>query len=112
MEITAKKTVNDEAREATIICDFGDDLKSATELFGAEVIFSCFIANVKITAQAAVRRMLETGSDQAAIEARMNEWKPGQKLERISDPVGSFKKKLAVMDPEARAALLAELMDM
>lgn len=116
MEITAKKTIKVEGQEdrvvtATINVDFGNDLGESIDLFGDDVVYSNFVANAKITGQSAIRRMLETGSDQDAIAARMAEWKPGQKLERVVDPVGNFKAKLASMGAEERAALLAELMD-
>ena len=117
MEITAKKTIKgvngqeDRVVSATINVEFGNDLGESIDLFGDEVVYSNFVSNAKITGQQAIRRMLETGSDQDAIETRMSEWKPGQKLERVSDPVGSFKAKLATMGAEERAALLAELMD-
>lgn len=111
MEITAKKKINDEERAATIHIELGENLENAIELFTADVVFSNFVANAKITAQAAVRRMLETGLDSDAIQTRMNDWKPGQKLERIVDPVASFKAKLAGMDEGERMALLQSLME-
>lgn len=117
MKITAKKVIKvegspDESRTATIVIDFGENLTESTELFGDKVVYSNFVANAKITAQGAIRRMLENGSDQETIETCMAEWKPGQKLERIVDPIANFKTKLAGMDEDSRAELLAELMDM
>jgi len=108
-EITAKKIINDEPHVATIAYDFGENLDAAVEKFGAEVVFSNFKQSAKITAQAAMRRMLEDGKDQDAVAARMADWKPGQTLERVIDPVATLKAQLKNMDPAEAKALLKDL---
>lgn len=117
MKITAKKTIKDEnkvvveTREATVEYNFGDTLTDALELFGEDSVFSAFLSKVKIDAQGAVRRMLENNLDSDKITEAMSAWKPGEKLERIKDPVGNFKKHLASMSEEERDAMIAELLE-
>lgn len=113
--ITAKKTIKiegeeDKNLEATVLFDFGDDLSDAVDKFGEGVVFGCYAAQAKISGQAAIRRQLENGNTQEDVSARMTHWKPGQKLERVSDPVAALKAKLMTMNDEEKQAMLAELM--
>lgn len=113
--ITAKKTIKVEGQEdnnleATILYDFGDNLSDAVDKFGEEIVFGCYAAASKISGQAAIRRQLENGKTQEDITERMAEWKPGQKLERVTDPVAALKAKLMTMTDEEKQAMLAELM--
>lgn len=109
MEITAKKQVNGEDRAATIAADLGENLNDAVAKFGEEVVFSNFKQSAKITAQAAMRRMLEAGSDQDAVANKMAAWKPGVTLDRSIDPVAALKAKMATMSKADKAELLKEL---
>jgi len=108
-EITAKKTVDGDERVATIVTDLGDNLADATAKFGEEVIFSNFKQSAKITAQAAMRRMLETNLDAKTITDKMSTWKPGTALDRTVDPVAALKAKMSTMSKAEKKALLAEL---
>lgn len=105
IEISAKK--ND--LSAVVTYDFGADLDSMIELFGADVVFTNARQSMKITAQAAMRRMLSAGKEQAEIQEAIASWKPGVQMERTVDPVANFKNKFATMDDEAKKALIAEL---
>lgn len=110
MEITAKKEIDGNAIECTIEVDLAADAASAIEMFGADVVYSGFVANAKITAQAAMRREMVAGKDCAAIAERMKEWKPGVTLSRSPvDLLAAFKSKLSTMSEEERMAALAEL---
>jgi hypothetical protein len=116
-EITAK--VNSSDREAvTVTYDFGDNLDEAVSLFGAEVVFARFAAAATVDLQGVIRRHMvdQLGKDgQVTSAAKSDEeiaelvanWKPG-----LAKPKKSAKEKLtdmlAALDPEARAALLAE----
>ena len=111
-EIKATKKINGEDKEATILYDFGGDLESAVAKFGANVVYSNFTRSAVITAQAAMRRFLEDGLDQAAIEEKMAAWKPGVSLERTFDPTAAFMAKYAQMTPEEREAALEKLRSM
>ena len=105
IEIAAKK----DDLNATIEYDFGTDLHAMIEKFGEDVVFSNARQAMKITAQAAMRRLLKAGKDQASIQETLNGWKPGVQLERTVDPVANFKNKFAGMDEDAKKALIAEL---
>jgi len=107
--ITAKKKMGDEDREATISVDFGDSLQEAVEMFGEDVVFSNFKASAKITAQAAMRRYIESGLNADQIAEKMDTWKPGVALERVIDPIKALMGKWAKMSPEEKKELLTAL---
>lgn len=109
VEITANKSVDGDERSATIATDLGDSLQDAVAKFGEEVIFSNYKRAVTITAQAAMRRMLEQNLDQDTITNKMASWKPGVALDRSVDPVAALKAKMATMSKAEKKALLEEL---
>lgn len=108
-EVKATKEIGGEKKEIVCMIDLGDNLEDAVERFGGEVVFSNFKRAATITAQAAMRRFMEQGLDEASVAAKMGSWRPGVALERTVDPVAALKAKFAKMSPEERAALLAEL---
>lgn len=108
-EITAKKTIDGVDKIGTIVFDFGEDINQAIELFGAEVVMSNFTKSAIITAQAAIRRMLEAGKTQEEITVKMADWKPGVALERVTDPVASLVARFPTMSAEEQAAVLQKL---
>lgn len=107
--VKATKKINGENKETVVLVDLGKDVQDAIEKFGADVVFDNFRRSATITAQAAMRRCLEAGLDQAGIEAKMASFKPGVAMERVIDPVAALKAKIAKMTPEEKAALFAEL---
>ena len=109
IQIAATKNVNGEDRSAAITYDFGDSVDEMVQKFGEEVVKSNAIRNFKITAQAAIRRMLEKGESQDAIAEKMSNWKPGIQLERTVDVKGAFLSKWKEMSAEERAEMLAEM---
>lgn len=109
-EITATKTVDGEEKSATIVTDLGADLRDAVTKFGEEVIYTNYKRAVTITAQAAIRRMLEAGSTQEVISDKMAGWKPGVALDRSVDPVAALKARMSSMSDADKKALLDQLM--
>ena len=110
MEITAKKEIEGTVIEATIEVDLGADHGDALAKFGEEAMFSGFVANAKIVAQAAMRREMVAGKTAEQIVERMAEWKPGVTLSRAPvDVLAAFKAKLSTMNEEERLEALAEL---
>ena len=107
--IKASKRINDEEKSVEVQFDFGGSVEAAVEKFGAEVVYSNFTRASVITAQAAMRRMLETGKGQEEIQAAMNSWKPGVSIERTVDPVASVLGKFGSMSPEEQKALIKQL---
>ena len=105
VEIKATKCDN----EATISYDFGDSCADACEKFGEDVVLAGFMKSSKITAQSAIRRYLDAGLDEDGIQAKMDEWKPGVALERVSDPVAAIRNKWGSLTPEQQADILSEL---
>lgn len=93
--------------EGTIQFDFGDDLPSATKMFGDEVVFSLYKAQARVACQAAMRRELESPSGD--VNRVASTWKPGVKLDRVVDPAAVAKKHFANLSPEDQKAFLKEL---
>ena len=89
-EIKASKKIGDVEKEAAIAYDFGANLDEAVAKFGAEVVFTNFKRTAVITAQAAIRRMIEDDKPIEEITSKMASWKPGVALERVIDPVASL----------------------
>ncbi len=109
-EITATKKIGDVEKSAAIAFDFGGTAAEAIEKFGAEVVYANFVRSAVITAQAAIRRMLEAGSTQDQITEKMKSWAPGVPLERVIDPVAAITAKMASMSQEEKDALIEKLM--
>lgn len=109
IEITAKKEINGVEKSATITYDFGTNSTEAVKKFGDETVFSNFRANAKITAQGAMRRMLEDGKSQAEITEKMKPWKPGVALERVVDPVAALLGRWDSYNEQEKAEILKKL---
>ncbi len=108
-EIKASKKIDGEDRAAAIAYDFGDTLKIAVEKFGADVVFTNFKRTATITAQAAIRRMLEASKSEEEIASAMATWMPGVALERNVDPVASLVGQWDSYTPEKQKEILAKL---
>lgn len=107
VEVKAKAPKID--KEAAVMVDLGDNVQDAITRFGEEVVFSNYIANVKIGVQSGIRRYLEAGLDQDAIQAKFGDFKPGVTLDRVVDPIAALAAKFAKMTPEEQAEAFAKL---
>jgi len=116
MEVSAKLPKKEgvagreEDKMATIVLDcFGETIEEDIQLSGAEVVKSNFEANVVITVQGGIRRMLEKGSDAAAIQETYKSFKPGQAVRRGVDVVGGYMAWFKTLSPEQQKAEIAKL---
>jgi len=116
MEVSAKLPKKEgvagreEDKMATIVLDcFGETIEEDIQLSGAEVVKSNFEANVVITVQGGIRRMLEKGSDAAAIQETYKSFKPGQAVRRGVDVVGGYMAWFKTLTPEQQKAEIAKL---
>ena len=98
-----------DGREATVLVDLGENLEDATSRFGAEVVFSNYLANVKIGVQSGIRRYIKAGMVDNDIQAKFDNYKPGVTLDRVVDPIAAMAAKLVKMTPEEREAAFAAL---
>ena len=64
-------------RTVTVDYDFGKDLDEAVELFGADVVFSKFVAQVSTDLGNSLRRILNEEKGEAECVEFMAKWKPG-----------------------------------
>ncbi len=106
-EVTAKLPKLE--KEATVLVDLGENCEDAVARFGAEVVFSNYLANTKVDVQAGIRRYINAGLDQAAIQAKFDNYKPGVTMDRVVDPVAAMAAKMQKMTPEEQEAAFAEL---
>lgn len=109
IEVQAKKEIDGEEKNHSMMFDFGEDMEDAAQKFGADVVFTNFRASAKITLQAAIRRLLEKGLTAEQINEKLLSWKPGVALDRTIDPITAFMAKWATMPPEEREKMLDTL---
>lgn len=95
--------------------DFGGNLEEAVATFGEEVVFARYKASAIIDLQSLVRgqiRKVKEGEtiDVAKIQGVVAEWVPGVRQARGKSSEEKAKDAIGKLSPDARAALLAELM--
>jgi hypothetical protein len=83
MEITAQK--KDGGRQVIVNYDFGDSLEEMIEKFGADVVQSNSVANMRITAQSVIRRGIEREETDEEIQATIDNWKPGVAIQSLRE---------------------------
>ncbi len=81
----------------------------AIEMYGDDVVLTNFIGNIRVTAQGAMRRMIEKRMKVDEIAERMKPWRPGIALSRDVDPEQAFLAKYRVADPKEKKRMLALL---
>jgi len=97
-------------KEATVDYNFGDDLNSAVDLCGAEVVFSNYVRNAKVALQAIIRSSLSAGLNPTQIQEKVNGWKPGMVLaaEKV-DPETAIKNAWDTWSAEKKAEFIKSL---
>lgn len=107
IEVSAKKEGYD---EVTITFDFGKSLKELVAKFGEEVVFTNARANMKITLQGVIRRLIAAGKNQDEIATTLVDWKPGVQMERTVDPLAVARKAMANMDDDQKQQFIQNLL--
>ncbi len=110
IEITAKKEINGVPKSATIFSAMGETAAERIEMFGDQVVNSNFISEVKVSAQAVIRRFLEKGKTQDEITALMATWKPGVAMDRTVDVEAAAIAKYESMSKDKQDAFIEKLM--
>jgi hypothetical protein len=106
-EVTAKD--GKDGKSATVLVDLGENMADAAERFGEAVVFSNYLANVKIGVQSNIRRYIKAGLDDNAIQAKFEAYKPGVTLDRVVDPTAAIAKQLDGKTPEEMEAFFEAL---
>lgn len=109
-EITARVGKEDNSPSATVIFDMGEDLDSAVEKFGKDVVFKRFEQSLTIELQALIRRHLggEKPKTQEEIQAIVDEFSPGLQRKRKTTKEKALD-LLEGLSEEERAEILASL---
>ncbi len=110
-DIGAKAGTEEDAPSATVEYDFGDDLASAAEMFGDDVIFSRFVAAATVDLQALIRRNLkgENPKSEAEIQELVSEWQPGVSTRTRKSPLEKAAAAMDALTDDEKAALLESL---
>lgn len=96
--------------EAAVEYDLGDTLDLAAEKFGADVIFSNFKANARVTVQGIIRSKLKAGLTPDAIQSFMDTYVLGVALEKVQvNPVDAVKAAFMTWSPEKQKEYLKSL---
>jgi len=122
MDVSAKFQVKDEEGNAVLIdgkpewkevsgtYNFGDTLDEAVDMFGADVVFSNFVANGKVAIQGIMRAKMKAGLTQEAIQTFLSGYKLGMVVERTQvDPLEAVKAAFATWSPEKKMEYLKQL---
>ena len=90
--------------------DFGENLQEAIDKFGAEVVFSQYLANAKVKIQGIMRDRKKAGQTDGQISEFLTTYVLGEVIERAQvNPMEAVKSAFAQWDDEKKKAFLAEL---
>lgn len=96
--------------EVTCQYDFGENLAEATDMFGADVVFSQFVAAAKVKIQSIIREKKKAGLSDEAIQTYLDTYKIGMIVERTAvNPLEAFKAAFKMMTPEQQRQQLIDL---
>ena len=92
--------------QITVEYDMGDDLASAVEKFGEEIVFAHFKAHAAVSLQARIRAAAKAGDDpQATVDA----WVPGQVTRRGKSQVEKATAVFEKMSADDQQAFIEKL---
>jgi len=107
---------NEGARSLEISYDFGANLDEAVAKFGADVVFSGFIADGKVAVQGVARRLLKNNKEDGSaytdeeIHTKVAEYVPGVKADRgSSDPFAKIEKVVGKLTDAQKVEMLEKL---
>lgn len=107
MEVNAR--TKEKPTPVKVVYNIPDNLEGFRKAFGDEVTYAAAKGAVVISLQAFMRRHIEKGAAQPAIQAEVAKWKPDVRsvvkqsaFEKVSSNIGK-------LSPEERKKLLAEL---
>lgn len=90
--------------------DFGENLDEAKDMFGADVVFSQFVAAAKVKIQSIIREKKKAGLSDEAIQSYLDTYKIGMIVERTAvNPLVAFKAAFKMMTPEQQRQQLIDL---
>lgn len=90
--------------------DFGENLQDAADKFGADVVFSQFVAAATVKLQSIMRDKKKAGQSDDDIQAYLDGYKIGMIVERTAvNPLEAFKAAFKLMTPEQQREQLIAL---
>ena len=96
--------------DVTCEYDFGETLDEAKDMFGADVVFSQFVAAAKVKVQSIIREKKKAGQTPEQIQEYLNTYKVGMIVERTAvNPLEAFKAAFKLMTPEQQREQLIAL---
>lgn len=96
--------------DVTCEYDFGETLDESKDMFGADVVFSQFVAAAKVKIQSIIREKKKAGMSAEAIQTYLDGYKIGMIVERTAvNPLEAFKAAFKLMTPEQQREQLIAL---
>lgn len=113
MKVTAKTKDKDkkELPPVTVEVDIPEGLEALGKKFGQDVVSTAARAQIVITAQAFMRRLIEKGKKAEEVQVEMDKWKPDV---RSVVKMSAFERATSQLDklsPDEKAKLLKGLQD-
>lgn len=112
--ISAKKHVKDdngqivETLEGSATLQEPESFEEMKAMWGEDSMFKATLANVRLDFQAAIRRLLVSGTRGEALEQKLAGWKPGVVVEKEpTDPVELLLSKWDTLSDEQKARILS-----
>lgn len=91
----------------TVEYNFPETVAEAAEMYGDEIALNHLTGSVRVALQGFVRSRMEAGDPPEEIQNKVNAWKPSQRTQGKSQEEKA-RDFLSKLDPETRAALLAD----
>ena len=109
MEVTATVPKLDNL-EVVADVTLGADLDEAVALTSKEIVYSIYLAEAIIKAQAIMRALALKGKTAEEIKEVMDGWKPGASRITGEASLGSLLKKFEKLSPDKQKELIAKLL--
>lgn len=91
----------------TVEYAFPETLAEAGDMYGEEIALAHMTGSVRVALQGFVRSRMEAGDSPQEIQEKVNTWQPSQRTQGKSQEEKA-REFLSKLDPETRAALLAD----
>lgn len=109
IEVSAKRTDGDDQAERTVTVDFPENVQEMVEAWGESVTYKQASAAATVTLQGAMRSWIKSGKTDDEIQAKAEEWKPGER-QKGKTPQEKLRELYASLPEEERQKLLEDLM--
>lgn len=98
-------------KEAKVVLNQPATVEEAIELWGGDSVLNHATANVRVTLQGIIRRLMDASKTQEEITELTADWKPGVTIEGVgANPADRILKNFDKMTAEEKQKILEQLM--